>query len=255
MVREVHSTIVEKSVLVMDLLARSVEKLSFSQIVRGTGMNKSSVHRVLAILMGQDLVRYDDRSKSYTVGPKVLGWARAAWQKTDVCQIDDQDLVDLGESTGMNVAVSVINDHMITFIRTRIVHPYKLSPKVGDQSDLHCTAAGKVFLACMDPPSLSIYLEKGEFEKYTETTITDKISLRKEIEQVVDRGYAVSNREELWQVVGIAAPIVSYDKRAVAALSLWTPVKHASLEVLEKYAPKLKETAVTISTRFGLIAQ
>ena len=251
MVREVTSTIIEKSVLVMDLLARSMETLSHSEIVSGTGLNKSSVHRVLAILVGQDLVQFNEHDKSYSIGPTVFSWARATWQKTDLWQIKDHDLVELGEATGMNVAVSVINDDMITFIRTRVVHPYKLSPKVGGQSDLHCTAAGKVFLAYMDPPSLDAYLQNAELEKYTENTFTEAEPLLEDIKTVIGRGYAISNREELWQVVGIAVPIVSYDNSVVAALGLWTPTKRASLKSLEKHATQLIKTASAISSRFG----
>jgi len=255
MVREVQSSIVEKCVAVVDLLARSSENLSYSEIVSGTGLNKSSTHRVLSILIGQELVQFDEQDKSYSVGIKLVSWARAAWQKTDLAQINDQDLIELSESTGMNVAVSVLIDQTIIFIRTRIIHPYKLAPNIGDQSDLHCTAAGKIFLAHMDAPSLKAYLKHAELEKYTEETLTNKKSLQRDIKSVVSRGYAIANREELWQVVGIAAPIVSYDKRVVAALSLWTPTRFSSLDELLNHAPRLMETASVISARLGSMAQ
>lgn len=253
--REVQSSIIEKSVTVMDLLARAQNKLSYSEIVAATGFNKSSTHRILAILLGQQLIHFDERDRSYSVGPKLVSWARAAWQKTDLSQIEDQDLIKLSESTGMNVAVSVLSEQTVTFIKTHIVHPYKLAVKIGGQSDLHCTAAGKVFLSYMEKPDLERYLATADLEKYTETTPTDQKTLLRDIKQAQENGYAVANREEFWQVVGIAAPIVDYDNRVMAALSLWTLTRIASLESIKEESETLLKTAANISARFGSMVQ
>lgn len=255
MAREAQSSIVEKSVTVLDLLAQTSGRLNHTEIVAATGFNKSSAHRILSILIGQQLVHFDERDKSYSVGPKLVSWARAAWQKTDLEQIEDQDLVALSEETGMNVAVSVLNEHSVTFIKTSIIHPYKLAVKIGGQSDLHCTAAGKIFLAHMDKSELERYLNATELEKYTENTPTNRKSLLQDIGQAQAKGYAIANREEFWQVVGIAAPIVDYDNRIMAALSLWTLTRLASLEIVEQEAPALLDAAAKISARFGSMAR
>ena len=251
MAREVQSSIVEKLVVVLDLLAKTTGKLTHSEIVTATGFNKSSAHRILSIMIGEDLVYFDERDKSYSVGPKLVSWARAAWQKTDLGQIEDQDLTDLSDATGMNVALSVLSEHSVTFIRTRIINPYKLAVKLGGQSDLHCTAAGKLFLAYMDKPALDKYLNTTELEKFTENTLTDQKSLLDELTQIQQAGYASSNREEFWQVVGVAAPIVDYDNRIIASISLWTPTRFASMEELQDQVPVLLQSAAKISSRFG----
>lgn len=251
MAREVQSSIVEKLVVVLDILAKAPGKLTYSEIVEASGFNKSSTHRILSILMGQELVYFNERDKSYTVGSKLFTWARAAWQKTDLEQIESQDLIDLGEATGMNVAVAVLSDYSATFIRTRIIKPYKLAVKLGGQSDLHCTAVGKLFLSHMDETTLNKYLSNVELEKFTENTLTDQKSLLSDLEQIKIKGYATSNREEFWQVVGIAAPILDYDNRILASISLWTPTRFSSLEALEQESTLLLETAAKISARFG----
>ncbi len=249
--REIQSSIVDKLVVVLDLLAESPGKLSYSEIVAATGFNKSSTHRILSILLGQKLVQFDERDKSYSVGPKLMRWAKAAWQKTDLAQIEDQDLLELSGASGMNVAVSVLSDYSVTFIRTHIINPYRLAVKLGGQSDLHCTAAGKMFLAFMDKPALDQYLDIAELEKFTENTLIDQKTLLTDLKLINKNGYAISNREEFWQVVGIAAPIVDYDKRILATLSLWTPTRFGSMEELKSKAPLLLDAAAKISARFG----
>ena len=161
MVRVVQSSIVEKSVIVVDILAQAPGKMNQMEIIEQSGINKSSVYRILSILVGQGLVDFDEREKLYSVGPKLVNWARAAWQKTDLSLIEDQDLAKLSAATGLNVAVSVLSETTVTFIRTRIPKPYKFAVKVGGQSELHCTAAGKIFLAYMSDTEQAQYFFLG----------------------------------------------------------------------------------------------
>lgn len=251
MVREVQSSIIEKSVAVIDLLAHTKERLSQTEIAQQTRFNKSSTHRILSILMGMGLVHFDERDRSYSTGPKLVGWAQAAWAKMDLGLIEDQDLLELSKETDMNVAVGVRSEHTITFTRTRIPHPYRLAVKTGGQSDLHNTASGKVFLAHMTEEEVAAYFAQAELEKFTETTLTTPEALSKDIAATRKRGFAISDREEFYQVSGIAAPILDYDRRILASISLWIPLRHASLEQILENAPKLLAMAEKISARFG----
>ncbi len=251
MVREIQSSVVEKSVAVIDLLARTKGRLTQTEIVKATGFNKSSAHRILAILIGSDLVHYDEQDRTYSTGPKLLSWARSAWEKIDLGLIEDQDLIDLAEKTGMNVALSVRSEHTATFIRTRVPHPYRLAVKTGGQSELHNTAAGKVLLTYMTDEQRTAYFEQAHLERFTETTLTTREDLERDMDAIRTRGYAISDREEFFQVVGIAVPILDYDERIMAALSLWIPLRIASLDELLAQAGTLMETAEGLSERFG----
>ena len=251
MVREVQSSIVEKSVAVIDLLARTKGRMSQTEIASATGFNKSSTHRILSILIGQNLVHYDERDRSYTTGTQLISWAKAAWEKMDLSLITDQDLIELSEQTDMNVALSVRTEHTVTFIRTRIPHPYRLAVKTGGQSEMHNTAAGKVFLTHMTDEERTSFFQSAELEKFTETTLTSRAALEADMAQIRTRGFAISDREEFYQVVGIAAPILDYDGRILATLSLWVPLRNATLDTLLGHAPALLTKAEAISARFG----
>lgn len=254
MSREVQSSIVQKSVDVINLLAQEKGRLSQTEIARATGFNKSSTHRILTILIGQGLVEFDDRDRTYSTGPLLISWARAAWEKMDLSLVQDQDLRDLASETGMNVALGVRVEHTVTFTRTNIPHPYRLAVKEGGQSELHNTAAGKVFLAHMTPEERDAYFNVAELEKFTETTLTSRRDIEATLDEIKTKGYAVSDREEFYQVVGMAVPILDHDGRILAAISLWIPLRVASLEALLGCVPTLLEAAERISARFGQLA-
>ncbi|WP_298839428.1 IclR family transcriptional regulator [uncultured Roseobacter sp.] len=253
MSREVQSSIIQKSVAVINLLAQHRGRLSQTEIAQETGFNKSSTHRILAILMGQGLVEFDERDKTYTTGPLLISWARAAWEKMDLSLVDDQDLRDLMTETGMNVALGVRIEHTATFIRTNIPHPYRLAVKAGGQSELHNTAVGKVFLAHMTAEERDAYFKVADLDKFTETTLTTRRDIEAGLPGIRSKGYAVSDREEFYQVVGIAAPIFDHDGRVLAAISLWIPLRIASLDQLLACVPSLLARTKEISARFGLL--
>lgn len=248
---EIQSSIILKSVAVINLLARHKGRLSQTEIAQTTGFNKSSTHRILSILIGQELVEYDERDRTYSTGPLLISWARSAWGKMDLSLVKDQDLRDLAAETKMNVALAVRVEHTVTFTRANVPHPYRLAVKEGGQSELHNTAVGKVFLAHMTEEQRDAYFEVAELEKFTETTLTTRAEIEAELGAIRDNGFAVSDREEFYQVVGIAAPILDHDGRILAAVSLWIPLRNASLEDLLACAPALQKKTGEISARFG----
>lgn len=254
MSREVQSSIIQKSVDVINLLAHHKGRLSQTEIAQATGFNKSSTHRILTILIGQGLVEFDERDRSYTTGPLLISWARAAWEKMDLSLVQDQDLRDLADETGMNVALGVRVEHTVTFTRANVAHPYRLAVKEGGQSEMHNTAVGKVFLAHMTEHERDAYFAVAELEKFTETTLTSRQDIEAGLADIRAKGFAVSDREEFYQVVGIAAPILDHDGRILAAISLWIPLRIAPLETLLKCAPALLIKTKEISARFGQLS-
>lgn len=251
MSREIQSSIIQKSVTVVNLLAKHKGSLSQTEIAQATGFNKSSTHRILSILIGQELVEYDERDRTYSTGPLLVSWARAAWEKMDLGLVSDQDLRDLATQTDMNVALGVRTEHTVTFLRTNIPHPYRLAVKAGEQSELHNTATGKLFLAHIIKDERDSYFKVAELEKFTETTLTNRRDIEAALDDIRAQGFAVSDREEFYQVVGIAAPIFDHDGRILAAISLWIPLRVAPLKDLLACVPALLTKTREISARFG----
>ena len=86
MTRTSGSSIVTKSRQVIDVITEAHRPLIFSEIVEKTGFVKSSCHRILAILQGEQLVEYDPLSRTYRSGHRLQKWARAVWNRADITQ-------------------------------------------------------------------------------------------------------------------------------------------------------------------------
>ena len=69
MPRSSESSIVAKCAQVIDLLSNARRPLGFKEITETSGMVKSSAHRILSVLLSEELVEYDQSKKVYRIGP------------------------------------------------------------------------------------------------------------------------------------------------------------------------------------------
>lgn len=249
MSRTSESSIVTKCAMVMDLLTRSRKPLAFSEIVAETGFVKSSCHRILAVLQGEGLVAYDKASRCYRTGDRLQNWARAALRRTDLQQAAHDAMSDLCESLRMNVALSILDNDTILYLRTVDFYSVRFASHAGDHAPLHCTAAGKVFLAHMKPARLQATLANLRLEKFTEHTKTSLEPLLAEFPSIRENGFAVARGEETLQVTGVAAPIWNEQGQMAACLSLWSVRDHTRQEEVIAQSGIVISAASEISER------
>ncbi len=245
------SSIVTKSCQVIDALTQSHRPMRFSEIVEQTGFVKSSCHRILAVLQGEQLIEYDKRTQTYRPGSRVQNWARTVWNRADIQQAAGHHMADLCEKTGMNTALSILDADDILYLRTVDFFNARFASHPGDRAPVHATAAGKVFLANMMPARQQAVLDRIALEKFTEFTIVSREELLEQCRDIQTNGYAVADREEALQVTGIAAPIWSAEGTQIACLSLWSSSAfHAPTDVIAQL-DLLQKTTQKISAELG----
>ena len=246
-----QSSIVSKCTRILDLMAGARRPLSFSDIVKQSGFVKSSAHRILSILVGEGLAEYDEQAKAYTLGPKLITWARSAWRRTDIQQIASSELETLCEQTGMNVALSIRDDDSVLYLRTIDNIPVRYAAHTGDHAPLHCTAVGKVFLAFMPDRQRTVLMQRLRFERFTEYTIQDPQVLLKELEQIRFQGYASCFQEEFLQVLGIGVPVRNANGDVAAGVSLWALSGQFSREDMLAQVPAMLDVGGRLSYQLG----
>lgn len=246
-----QSSIITKTARILDVLTEAQRPLGFSEIVARTQFVKSSTHRILAVLIGENMVEFETRGRTYKLGARLNNWAHAAWRRSDIDVIAVNELEELCEVTQANVALSVRYDDSILYLRTLDSQPVRTASRAGDHAPLHCTAAGKVFLAYMPERQRENLMAKLRFERFTEKTICDPAQLLSELAVVRSQGYAVSAQEEVARIVGIAAPIWNANNEVTAAVSLWTISDSARVQDIEVYAPTLRAVTQKLSFQLG----
>lgn len=245
-----QSSIIEKSLALLDAIGAAGRPLSFSEVVDLSGFNKSTVHRLLANLTAEGMVHYDDQNRSYLLGPRLLQLAKRAWQGFDIQAVAFPEMLRLHEQVSENVSIGVLQDQEVVHLRmVESQYHWGITPVMREPA--HTTATGKAIVAFLPEETLSAWLARYDFFSATKRSITARHRFEKELAKVRKSGLACADREQIDYVVGIAAPIFNFVQQPVAALNIWGPTNRCSLADLMAWEDALKNSARRISTLIG----
>ena len=238
--RQVES--VQKAIAVLDVLAAAGEELGTNEIARRTGVNASTVSRLLATLVVPGLVQYHHGSGRYGLGIRILQLAGAARETLDIRRIARPSLEDIAAVSGETATLSVPGEHdVMTVDFVQSPQSVRSVAEIGRNSVRHATAVGKVFLAHGGRTP-------EELTRFTEHTITDRAVLDREIATIRDRGWALSQAEREPDLVGVAVPVLDGDGDLVAILGVQGPHGRLDAARAEVLAGTLREHARTVAS-------
>ena len=246
------SSIISKSVLVLNVICSSLERLSFSQIVDAAGLPKSSTHRILSILREESLITLDPVRNVFGPGPTLTGWATSVFMGGGLTEAAAPILSKLSADLNYSTGLAILDQEYVLWLK--IVHypiRHRYSAVVGDRVPLQVCASGKSILAFLDTKIAENIIASLAFETLTPHTITSPEALKKELASIRDAGFATSNLEEYLQEVAAAAPVFDHNGDVIGAISMWDMTGQCQIENLLQDKSKLLSAAAEISRKFG----
>lgn len=233
---------VARAVAVLTALADSARDLGTNELARQTGINASSVSRVLATLARDDLVRRVPDTGRYRLGLRLVQWGNAALARVDIRDVVRPHLITLTETTGETATLSIPGEHetmTVDFVQSP--SSVRSVAEIGRPSVPHATATGKVFLAHGGR------LPEGGLDSLTPRTVTDRRELSRQLAVVRARGWAEVVGERELELNAVAAPILSSDGRLVAILGLQGPAGRFDADAMWQGAQRLLTHTVSIA--------
>lgn len=246
------SSIIDKSVHLLELLGNANRPQTFTEVVTASGLNKSSVHRLLTLLLEHRLVQYEERTRAYALGPKLLDLARKARSGYDLQSVAFDEMQELYRRYQENVTLGILKSGTVAYVRTiEAYHDWSIVQAPGMREPFHSTATGKALVAFLPEKTRDSLLKDYEFARFTERTITNRDDFEVELERICRQGYAVCDRENFDYVNGIATPIFNYVGEPIAALNIWAPAFRHQLEELLEWVGDLQAACRRISEIIG----
>ncbi len=189
-----------------------------ADVAERCSLNRSTAWRLLATLEDHGLVERDPAG-GYTVGYAVVAMAAAAGPEPVVRRAHPH-LRALAEACEETASLAMSRGlELVTVDQVQAPH-VMAADWLGRPAPLHATSTGKALLAHLHDDELHAALP-GALVRFTETTITTRRVLRRELDEVRRRGYAVSRGELEPSLWGVSAPVLDGAARAVAVLSVW----------------------------------
>lgn len=233
---------VERAVSVLDALADSPTDLGTNEIARRTGINASSVSRLLATLGQTELVRKVPDSGRYRLGLRMIQLGNAALTRIDLREAARPHLVVLSETTGETSTLSIPGGQGIMTVEfVQSSSSVRSVAEAGRPSVLHATAVGKILLAHGGR------LPNGSLRSYTERTRTDRQTLADEVAVVRERGWAQAVREREEDLNAVAAPILDSFGTLLGVLGLQGPAWRFNTQAMRATIEPLREHAGALS--------
>lgn len=224
---------------------------SLGRVAERTGLSKATAHRLLGSLAHGQLVIQDPTSGDYMLGPGCFGIADAVIRGFGgVGVIAAPVLEDLRDATQETIALHVrAGTQRVCVGQLASPQPVRFAARVGAANPLHTGSMGKLLLAYSEERERNEIFERMTLERVTETTITDRGVLDREMDQIRRRGYAKSRGERVVGGAAMSAPIFGTDKRILAALSILGPDARLTEAKMREFRPLLIDAARDISDR------
>ena len=233
---------VQRAIAILGVLADARGELGTNEIARRTGINVSTISRILATLVSGGLVEHVAATGRYRLGVGVIRLANAAGERLDVRSLARPHLEDIASRTQETATLSVPGGHeAITLDYVQSPLSVRSVAEVGRASAAHATAVGKVFLAHGGT------VPAGALHAYTERTIVDHDVLRAEVAGVRERGWGQASGEREEDLNAVAVPVLDPAGKLAAILGIQGPAVRFSPRVMRTAVELLMEGAGQIS--------
>jgi DNA-binding IclR family transcriptional regulator len=246
------SSIVTKILSLLTIISTSKKPMAFSELVAKGGMNKSTVHRLLAICIEEKLVQLDPQGKTYLLGSMVFDLVQNAHDGHDIQTVALDEMVRLHALFDGNVTIGVPNGMDVVYLRIlESSSALGAIQRPGMREQVHCSASGKALMAFLPEPVISSKLSGYVFERHTVRTILDAETFKAALGKVRSDGFATNDREEYANFIGISAPIFNFLGQPIAALNIWAVHPHQTISGLIGWAPEVLASTRKVSGLIG----
>ena len=199
----------ERVLAVLRELARYPGGAELDEIARSVDSPKPTVHRALAALCRAGFASRDGRGH-YVLGDEFLRMAFAHHEaRPDHLRVAPI-LESLSRRFGETAHYAVLDGASVVY-RSKVDPPtraVRLTSTVGGRNPAHCTAVGKLLLACSLPDDAAVRGWVGDriLERLTDRTLTDTEELCAELRKTRERGYSTDDQENDPGIVCVAIP-------------------------------------------------
>lgn len=250
--RTAGSQTVEKALRVLQVIAEQDEPLSLGSLSRASGIEKTTAHRLMTSLVRFGLLRFDMRTRTYSLGLRLVELGHRALAQMDVVREAKPYLQRLGALSGEAVHLGIFEDGEVVFVaQVPSPHPVVIRASVGSRIPAHCTAAGKALLAFGAPVRTAQVVERRGLPALTPNTITTPDEFVEHLARIRRLGYALDDEEHRVGVRCVAAPVLNSLGEAIAAMSISGPAFRLSRERIDELVAPLLEASDALSVALG----
>jgi DNA-binding IclR family transcriptional regulator len=225
-----------KGMKVLDLLLQSTA-LRTSDVATILGTDKGSASRLLQTLAQAGYAQQTE-ARSFRLGPKLAGRPIPSLPRRSLRERARPVLERLALRTREAVHVSIPADENVLYVdAVESSFPLRVHNPPGTLGPLQCTAMGRIFIAFAHAPM------PDQLKAYTEKTIIDPVEFKRELQRIIEQGYALQDEEYLIDIRGACAPLYDETGTVIAAVGVSGPASRIKQGDLHDLGALVREEA------------
>jgi DNA-binding IclR family transcriptional regulator len=232
------------------VLADAEGAIGVTEAARYLSVAPSTAHRLLATFLAHGFAMRSPTGRGYRRGPALVRLSsRRPIQLVLLRDAAHPTLERVSHETGETAHLSILDGLDVVGIdHVESVRPVVFRHPIGSRVPSHATAVGHALLA-HSPEAAEALIAEG-LARLTDETVPHGSALRRSLELVRQRGYAVNDRQWHPETAGVAAPILDANGEAVAAIGISGPASRLNRrEMLDRLGRIARSAAVEIAAR------
>ena len=243
----------QKALRILLCMGENGPEMGVTQLASGLSLNKTTVHRLLNAMEKFDLIEKDPEGDRYRLGLKLHDLGTKAVESRTLRTEAHRFLLELSRVSRESVSLAVPGPGGVVCLdradsRDTVI---TVSTPIGSRFPAHCTAVAKAALAYLPESEVDAILSGARLTPYTPFTLTSLPKVKKNLREVVERGYAMDCQETERGLTGVAAPVRSREGRVIAAVGMAGPTPRFRGKELAQKIALTKQIAGKISASLG----
>ena len=211
--------VIARAANILRSLEDEPEGLSLGDIAARVDLPRSTVQRIVTALADEQLLISASPKSRVKLGPALIRLANATNNEID--RMARPYMEALSREIGETIDLSVLQGKTAVFVdQVPGSHRLRTVSAIGERFPLHCTAHGKALMATLPDDKLARRLSM-ELAKFTPSTKTNPIELKREIESIRN-GECASDVEEYTE--GICALSITFLDPLGRAFAISVPI-------------------------------
>jgi len=198
----------DKAVDLLEIISKQPFSYNVTELSKISGLNRTTVHRILSTLERRKLVIKNENTKDYKIGPSVYQMGCIYLNNFNFEDWIPKILNDISKQTEESVGYAIREGNtVLSLYEIEINQPLKMNYKPGLYYPINRGCYGKCLMAYHDPEIVRQLLYNQKFEKITKNTLTETEEIIDEYKKIRDQGYVISDCEVSSYAMAVGVPV------------------------------------------------
>ncbi len=217
--------------------------LTIAEVAKATGLPRAAARRCLLTLEQLGYAGTDGRA--FFLTPKILALGYSFLLSAPLATILDPLIEQVSGAIQESSSAAVLDEDEVVYIaRAATKRIMSVGLTVGSRLPAYCTSMGRVLLAHLPDAERDAYFGRVALRPFTTRTLTDPGLLRRELDRVRERGYALVDQELELGLRSIAVPVRTASGAVVAAINASAQAARVGCPEMEaRFLPPLQRAA------------